>query len=148
MQIAPGIDSTEWIDLQLDDPEAVDWARAIEIVEKRIRGRFLDAVDHLVALEAPLERKQRRFGFAVLAIDCLLVETLQAFWEGLEKTDRRSGEMFVNFLTRSTHFAPPFDFVLAERFFRQFRCGILHQAEIWGDSRVVSEGPLIAEEAT
>ena len=42
---------------------------------------------------------ERRFGFAVLAIDCLLVETLGAFIEALTDTDRASRQTLCRFLT-------------------------------------------------
>lgn len=143
MRIAPGFDATRWFALKLDEEDSPDWVTAIKIFEARIRGRFLDPVDQLIAHEQPLSRVDRRFGFAIMAIDCLLVETLQAFVLGLSETRDRSREMFVSFLGFAPSFAPPFSPSLASTFFDDFRCGILHQAEIGQHSRVVSEGPLL-----
>src|SRR5205809_837140 len=108
MRIAPGFDELDWQALQLTDPESPDWQRGITIYDARIRGRFLDPAEQLIQAETPLDRQERRFGFAVLALDCLLVETLQAFILGLTDTDRRSKEMFVSFLSVAPSFAPPF----------------------------------------
>lgn len=143
MQIAPGIDAVRWQALQLDDPESTDWIEAVSILRARINERFIDPIDQLIATEAAKPISERRFGFAVLAIDCLLVETLEAFIEGLEDTRSRSGEMFKNYLTRRQGFASFFDEALAKKFFKHFRCGILHQAEIAGDGKVWTVGPLI-----
>jgi hypothetical protein len=143
MRIAPGFDSADWLSLALNDDDSADWHRAIVIFDARIRGRFLDPVQQLIDSEAALNRYDRRFGFAVMAIDCLLVETLQAFVLGLSDTRDRSREMFVSFLAVQPSFAPPFTPKRAGTFFEDFRCGILHQAEIGRHSRVVSEGPLL-----
>lgn len=143
MRIAPGFESSDWHALQLGDPQSPHWQRAIAIYEARIRGRFLDPLQHLIGAEASFNRQERRFGFAVMALDCLLIETLQAFVLGLTDTEKRSKEMFVGFLGYVPSFAPPFSPVLAETFYYDFRCGILHQAELGRHSRVVSEGPLL-----
>jgi len=64
--------------------------------------------------------KERRYGFSILAIDCLLIETLQSFREGLTDSKGKLKNMFVNFL--------------------MIRCGILHQAEIMGETLLWSIG--------
>jgi hypothetical protein len=143
MQIAPGIDASSWQALKLDDPSSQDWGTAVQILERRIVQRFIEPIDHLIAAEESKAAGERRFGFAVLAIDCLLVETLGAFLEGLEDTDKKSKPTFCYFLTRRPEFSRDFTPALAEEFYYQFRCGILHQAEISGDSKVWSVGPLI-----
>lgn len=147
MQIAPGFDSSDWNALQLDDPASPDWARAIEIFSTRIGGRFIEPVDHLIEADEKRPARERRFGFAILAIDCLLVETLGAFVEGLEDTKDRSEDTFCTFLSRRPHFGRHFTPALARQFYREFRCGILHQAEVGGSSRVWSVGDIIRSEA-
>ncbi len=82
----------------------------------------------------------RRFGFTILAVDCLVIETLEAFIEGLEDTEGKSRATFCKFLRSRPLFAAEFTTEdLAEQFYYQFRCGILHQAEVGGDS---GSGPL------
>jgi hypothetical protein len=146
MRIAPGFEDSDWRALQLNDPQSPDWRRAISIYEARIRGRFLDPAEYLIQAEAALDRHERRFGFAILALDCLLVETLQAFILGLTHSNKRSEEMFISFLGFVPSFAPPFTPAIARTFYLDFRCGILHQAEVGRRSRVVSEGPLLGIE--
>lgn len=73
----------------------------------------------------------------------MLVETLGAFIEGLEGTENKSKATFCKFLTTRPTFSADFNEGLAEQFYKEFRCGILHQAEIGGDSKVWSVGPLI-----
>jgi len=143
VEIAPGIDAGDWKQLDLNKPS--DWARAIEIFERRIRGRFTEAVDFLIADDEPRNPKERRWGFAVLAIDCLLVETLEAFRQGLTDTRTRSKKLCVSFLTKRNTFRRFFTTEnLATRFYYEFRCGLAHNAQVFGTGRVWSIGPLLA----
>ena len=142
MQIAPGIDARSWQSLELDDSASPDWSKAVQILEGRIHERFIEPIDHLIAAEEAKPAIERQFGFTVLAVDCLLVETLGAFIDGLEDTVGQSEATFCKFLTRPL-FLADFTDALAKQFYKEFRCGILHQAEIGGDSKVWSVGPLI-----
>src|SRR6266446_3759108 len=143
MKIAPGVDSSEWQSLKLDDPHSPDWSRAISILRERIYGRYFDPVDHLIEVEQQKPAVKRRFGFAIVAIDCLLIETFGAFVEGLETTDGKSKATFCKFLTTRPKFNAAFTEDLAKQFYEEFRCGILHQAEVGGASKVWSVGDFV-----
>src|SRR5687768_1203394 len=97
MQIAPGIGSPDWQRLDLN--QEPDWQRGITIFEQRIRGRFTDAAGLLITDDDQRTAIERRWGFAILAIDCFLVKTLQAFRKGLTNTKGKSRELCVKFLT-------------------------------------------------
>jgi hypothetical protein len=147
MQIAPGVDTAIWQGLKLDEPDNPDWAKAVDILAARIHDRYVEPVDFLIASEENKPPSERRFGFSVLAIDCLVVETLGAFIEGLEHTAGKSKKTFCTFLRTRKQFAAEFTTDdLAEKFYEQFRCGILHQAESGGESKVWSVGPLLRVE--
>jgi hypothetical protein len=146
MEIAPGIDAREWASLNLEDQRSSDWDRAVGILEARIDERFIDPVDHLIGVENQMPSINKRFGFVVLAIDCLLVETLGAFVDGLETTEGMSRRIFCGFLTTRAQFRADFTHDIAQQFYSEFRCGILHQAEIGGNGRVWSIGPLVRRE--
>jgi hypothetical protein len=147
MQVAPGFESADWQSLKLDDPNSPDWTKAISIFESRISGRFIEPVDHLIAADEAKVSTERRFGFAVMAIDCLLVETLGAFLAGLENTKGKSEETFCDFLTTRPLFKADFTPALAAQVYSEFRCGILHQAEVYGGSRVWSVGALVRDDS-
>jgi hypothetical protein len=104
-----------------------DWQEAITIFEGRIRGRFLDVVEGIQDYEFA--------GFAVMALDCLLIETLQQFYDGLHNTEPPIKDAFCRFLTQSS-FKDHFDLERAAKFYAYIRNGILHQAEIKGSSRI------------
>lgn len=143
MYIAPGYKEADWKKLELNDDTSSDWPEAIKILDARIKERYLDPSDLLVASEEKTSPTKRRFGFTILAIDCLLIETLQAFIEGKKHTKNQSKQMFRNFLTTRQSFSEYFNQQLAVRFFYDYRCGILHQAEIPRESLVWSVGPLL-----
>ncbi len=125
---------------EIDFSHESGWQKAIDIFEDRIRGRFLDVID--------IFECRNGAGFAVLALDCLLIETLQQFREGKAETPKgKSGEYFRLFLNE-TSFKDHFDNNLANQFYDQIRCGILHQAEVKKSSRVQTkvEIPLIEQD--
>lgn len=128
----------------IDDWKKIDfslergWQEAIDIFEDRIRGRFLDLINHFEGVNGA--------GFAVMALDCLLIETLQQFRLGVARTPRnKSGEYFRLFLTE-TSFKNYFDENSSDLFFDQIRCGILHQAEVKKSSKIQTKGeiPLVS----
>jgi len=127
MKISPCYRAEDWIGLTFTTEQ--DWQKGVAIFVDRIQGRFLDEV-------ACIEKNEFA-GFAVLALDCLLIETLQQFREGVKETPARQAKnYFVRFLTQ-TSFNQWFDKDTACMFYKQIRCGILHQAETKGTSRVV-----------
>lgn len=130
MQISPRFKASDWTSLDLTQESG--WVKAAEIFEDRINGRFLEMVERIEDVKFS--------GFAALALDCLLIETLQQFIEGVDETPRgKAKQYFQKFLT-STHFGGGFDATTAAMFYEQFRCGILHQAEIKGSSKVWKVG--------
>jgi len=93
-----------------------NWDDAIDIVEDRIKGRFFQWIDPIV---------QKRFaGFVIIAMDCLLLETLHGFLTGASTRDTRN--VYMTMLM-----AAPFGFdkALAIAFYENVRCGVLHDTE-------------------
>lgn len=152
MYIAPGIHSDKYKSLDLADAPSPDWQVAIGYLHQRITSRYLDPVDVLIESEKDVTPAKKKLGFTILAIDCLLVETFQAFKDhrviinGRINTTNKSKALFKDFLTTSPSFSTHFTEALAIKFYEEFRCGILHVAEIQGDSRVWSVGPLVRTE--
>jgi hypothetical protein len=134
MYISPLYKDSDWKALNLATKS--DWRKAVRMVEDRLNARFFDTIKTI--------DKQDFAGFAVLALDCLLIETLQQFREGADETPRRKGEQyFVDFLTTAP-FSAYFTKATATKFYDHFRCGILHQAEIKASSKVRRVGPPVA----
>ena len=133
MYISPKFQSIDW--QKLDFSQQAHWRKAVVMLDDRLNGRFFRPVRSIEA--------QDYSGFAVLALDCLVMETLQQLKEGVEETPwGKGGEYFKRFLTQ-TSFKVHFDAETAAKFYDQFRCGILHQAEIKKDSKVWRVGKLV-----
>ena len=147
MKIAPGVLDVDWKSLNLGSPEDPDWDRGILIFERRLRGRFAEVVDFLIAEDEKRPPTERRFGFAILSTDCLVLETLEAFRQGLTDTRRKSEQLCTSFLTQRPAFKAFFTGDLATRFYKEFRCGIVHNAQVFGTGLIWSVGPLLQVEA-
>lgn len=135
MSISPKYRVADWTALDLSKDS--DWRKATAIIADRMDGRFFKMVK--------LIQKEDFSGFAVLALDCLLIESLQQFRMGVDTTPKwKATEYFAAFLT-SYGFRNHFTLDTATKFYTQFRCGILHQAEIKLSSKVLRYGPLVME---
>ncbi len=89
-----------------------------QFIKERLYERYIDPVNALISEE--------KNGFAVMALSCLLIETLESFYQGWPKSPN-SQLAFCNFFDRHTTFH---DFKgYAQGFYKNVRCGILHQGE-------------------
>jgi hypothetical protein len=96
--------------------------------EDRLETRYLEHIRILLPRQTS--------GFAVLALDSALIETLEQFRRGKPTTPRRQGQdYFISFLTQ-TAFGQHFDKPRAILFYKTIRCGLLHQSEADGTSRI------------
>jgi len=145
LKIARGYSAEEWRALRLEPeaPGSADWETAIAIFDARMRGRFFAPIDALIAIEK--SKKEKTFGFAILAIDCLVIETLQGFREGIINHDRRSKELFTGFLTRWDAFKSCLPRggnaeKLALRVYFDCRCALLHSGATDGELRLGISG--------
>ncbi|WP_037546476.1 hypothetical protein [Stappia stellulata] len=98
-EIAPGHRVKGWKSLTLNQKNSTssDWTKAIAILDTRIRRRFIEPAQLLIDAENGKGRGIN--GFAVLAIDFLLIETIQGFREGLTNHNRKSKALFKAFWT-------------------------------------------------
>lgn len=148
LEIAPERTVGDWKCLNLDPNQsnAQDWDTAVAIFKARIQERFLDPVDSLIAAEK--DEKRKKFGFATLAIDCLVIETLQAFREGEIDHKGKSQRLFVAFLTGWDAFKsclPPGSDPekMAEMIYKGYRCALHHSGATEGAFRVGVVGRMV-----
>jgi len=128
-KISPKYKASKWLSLDLTQKDSADWQTAVDIFDDRIKGRFLKQVQ---VLESNSDSQIRYFsGFAIMAIDCLLIETLQQFYNGSKRTGKEQDEkMFHDFFQRTAELSTFFDTTVKTNiFYVQIRCGILHQAQ-------------------
>ena len=143
MKIGGDFAAAEWPALRarLEAGEPQAWQRAVEILRARFVGRYLG---HAAKL---LDRKYS--GFAVIAIDCAVVEALEQFRRGVEETPRRKGKEFFQAFLTETRLGSHFTKDTAGLFYDTIRCGILHQAETKADSLVKKKpGTFVLEQSS
>jgi len=106
----------------------------IDFIYHRLNHRYLVPLLHI-----PREYKS---GFLMMASACLMIETMEAFYKGYKETKSRAGrKTFKAFFERESDLFPGFA-ADATNFYRNIRCGILHQAETRGGYRILRRGSL------
>lgn len=105
------------------------------LIRRRFEERFLH----------PILDNPKRHGFAMMAICCLMVETLESFRNGWKNTSEKgkSEAAFCGFFQAHDEFKQLRP--VAHEFYRAVRCGILHQAESTHGWRVDREPGLFEE---
>ena len=104
-------------------------------IAKMIKQRFTER--YITPLRGDPNRKN---GFSLMAISCLMIEALQSFYEGWEDSRGKSQQAFEEFFKANPEFAIFMPQALS--FYRGVRCGILHQAETTQGWRIRRKGPL------
>lgn len=112
------------------------WAAAFrDYFQTRITLRYLRPISMLQEYDS-----MQGEGFSIVAIHCTLVEFLESTMQGINYRYLRKGEklgsfeynqsslLFVNFLSKRQPFAKEFDEPLAQDFYTNVRCGLLHEA--------------------
>jgi hypothetical protein len=84
--------------------------------------------------------RAKKNGFTIMAVSCLLIETLESFIQGWPDTKNKSQLAFCNFFDRNIGFA--LFHGEAQNFYKHVRCGILHQGETTGGWHIRRNGAL------
>lgn len=101
------------------------------LISRRFTDRYL----------APTLSKQNiKHGFSSMAIGCLMLEAIESFRQGWPDTKDKSKAAFCSFFDGHNEFAEFRGH--SERFWKDVRCGILHQAETRGGWLIGRSGVL------
>lgn len=96
--------------------------KVAEFFRERMRERYIEP---LLALDS-----DEKNGFSIMAVSCLMIETYETFQQGWPSSDNKSALAFCRFFDREDLFR---DFRgHAQQFYKNVRCGILHQGETTG----------------
>jgi hypothetical protein len=110
------------------------WSKKPGFLKQRLRERYIDPIERL----AP----EHKNGFNIMAVSCLMIETLESFYQGLADTKTKSRECFEMFFARQQRFKAIQDAGLATSFYYDVRCGILHLGETRGGWTVSRTGAM------
>ncbi|WP_299207967.1 hypothetical protein [uncultured Dokdonia sp.] len=143
IKISPRFHKSDWGNLNLKGKTS-DWIKAVEIFDDRMKGRFFEQIQ---LLEQNPNRDVGIFaGFAIMSLDCLLIETIEQFINGRLRTGQGMDEKsFFDFFQRSDKLKSFFNNqTKATVFYQQIRCGLLHQAQTKGKSIIhIREKPML-----
>ncbi|MDX2272226.1 MAG: hypothetical protein NW237_09815 [Cyanobacteriota bacterium] len=108
-----------------------DKPKIIEFIKLRFTERYI----------TPLRCDPKlKHGFCTMAICCLMIETLESFWQGWDNSRSRSKLAFCSFFARNQNLSAFQGY--AESFYKNVRCGILHQAETMDGWHIRRDGSL------
>jgi hypothetical protein len=153
--ISPRYTASDWKGLAMATSAKPDWSTAVDIFADRINGRYMAQVK---AMRGHAEFQIREWsGFAILALDCLVIETLGQFYCGFDESpnprDRVLNsrgwshmDFYIDYMRSIATLAQSgaFDTDCKKRlFYKHFRCGILHQAQTKQKSRVRYDEPVM-----
>jgi len=134
-KISPKYRASSYLALNIEVEKNDNWEDATKIFHDRIQGRFLSPVDAIV--EHATYDIREFSGFAILALDCLIIETLNQFYKGTDETTGKHWKAFRDFFKSSEHFKTEFPTSkTCEIFYSHFRCGLLHQAQTKQHSKI------------
>lgn len=135
------------LDLKLESSRE-DWKKAVDILDDRIYGRYLRPIENMIKgfNEYNGEEIFINYGFSIMAINCLLIETLLQFKEGINEVPiGQNKTKYIEFLTNNRPFSAKFDNDTAEMFYKNIRCGILHSAQTKNGSQLTFYNPKVIE---
>lgn len=158
MQIAGTKTDSDWKSFRtklINKPNAALWKMAFDdYYFARLQTRYLQPIEKLQAKSSDSKQGE---GFSIVAILCTLVEFLESCERGynfrlLEKkgdilaeheySQREAASYFRDFLMKREPFKNYFDATSAHSFYRDVRCGLLHEARTkggwlirWGGSK-------------
>ena len=79
-------------------------------------------------------------GFSIIANCCLCIETIQSFKNGWGETPKGEGQVIFEQFFKSNDRHKDF---LRQNFYKNIRCGVLHQGESAGGWKILRTGKLI-----
>ena len=86
MRIAPKSTCGYWtVGDWVNAYNADDWDSMYMIFKNRLEFRYFDAIQGLIGVD--VSQPTRRFGFSIMALDCLLIETLAQFYLGIKTSE-------------------------------------------------------------
>ena len=103
----------------------------VDFILQRFTERYIEPMR--------VDRKKKN-GFTIMAVSCLMIESLESFYKGWSDSNRKSQLAFCNFFDRNDNFS--FLKGRADEFYKHVRCGILHQGETTKGWHIRRDGPI------
>lgn len=128
-----------------------NWRESVGLFKSRIQNKFFDPIEEIIK-----EKKLKGEGFAIVTVQCALIESLAAFRQGKifnhEKNKQSpsyeykgSSELYIDFLNSADIFRDNFFTIdskgkkqigkpfKADDFYKNVRCGLIHEGKTKGN---------------
>ena len=109
-----------------ESAKAQDRDKVADALRRRFVERYIDPV-------TPHKNKQMH-GFTMMAVSCLMIEAFEAFAQGWKDSKGKSERAFCLFFASNNQFVGFRGY--SAPFYKNVRCGILHQAETTGGWKI------------
>jgi len=118
-----------------------DWSKTKDEVSK---NKIVNLIHHRFNNRYVKHLKQIDSGFLMMAVACLMIETIESFRQGLKDTKAKGMglKMFKDFFKKEVMLFPNFNKIYSD-FYYNIRCGILHQAETNNAWRILQIGDIL-----
>nr|WP_315155717.1 hypothetical protein [uncultured Flavobacterium sp.] len=104
------------------------WEPLIIFFWNRYNKRYFNQIEYLQ--NSKIKDIRNNCGFLIATIDCILIETLEQFYNGQDESEGQNHDPFLLFFNRSTHFKSlNFTKTDAGKFAGLIRSGLLHQSK-------------------
>ncbi len=85
-------------------------------------------------------------GFVIMTNCCLLIEVIATYFEGANETTKSGSETFKAVFKKANEYSNELKIFENEHFYRNIRCGLLHQGETYGKFKIRRSGALLNKE--
>jgi len=106
-----------------DDLKDAEIDKLIDAFIDRMKGWYFQPLKSLLGLDT--EKTKGDYDFISLAIECMLIDALAGYFYGIERNTGKCS--FIVFLIENLGFK---SYKEAEKFYEDFRCGIVHETRI------------------
>ena len=112
--------------------------------KSNVKMNYLNTEDGKTSIITRDEFTQEyKSGFAIMTACCLLIETISAFFEGTNETRKSGHETFKHVFEKAKAYNNPLEcFIEESSFYKNIRCGLLHQGETYGQFKIKRIGTL------
>lgn len=135
VKLSNNVTIKKYLELEVEkDKESI-----ADFIKERFAERYIN----------PVKKGPYKSGFAIMALSCLMIESLESFHKGWKNTDGKSKQAFRSFFEYAYKKELKLGVFhnIADNFYKNIRCGLLHQAETINGWRILRKGKLLNEES-
>jgi hypothetical protein len=120
VELSSSVSSDDWEVLKASQ----DKIQIVTMLRHRYEERYFE----------PFRNNPSKHGFSMMAVSCLVIESLYSLMKGWKRTNGSGAVVFESFFSSSIYLR---EFTgLGGEFYKNIRCGILHQAETTNGWRI------------